>query len=401
MQTKIMPRINITTVPNLLKNFLTCFFKGEVFIGTAIKKFEAEFAKYCGVKNAISVSSGRDGMRLILKSLNLKKKDEIIFPAYTLVDLPLIGKEMGLKPVFVDVDLKTFNIIPNLIEEKITKRTKVIIATHLFGLPCDIEKIIKVAERHKLIVIEDCAHSVGAEFERKKVGSFGTAAIFSFELRKPINTLGGGMITTNDNELATKVKTRLESNYSYKIIFKKLFIYFLERFLLNTILYTPIAYLLHSKFKEKVIAFYQKYHTHSKSSRFNFTNFQAILGIEQLKNLDLSNERRIKAAKVLTRLLEKNNLLFLPRSTRNSKHIYYSYAITSKYDGDSISQKLFKLGIDTAIGNEIMQNCPKKLGIKERFPNTEMIIKTAIQLPFHNEISEKDIQLIHTALNKL
>jgi dTDP-4-amino-4,6-dideoxygalactose transaminase len=398
---KIIPRMNLTPAPDLLKDFFKLTLTEKILKGNCIEKFEEEFANYIGTKHAIAVSSGRYGMKLILESLKLKKGDEIIVPTYTLDALPVLIKNMSLKPVFVDITQKKFNIDSKLIERRISKKTKAILATHLFGTACDLDKILKIAKKYSLYVIEDCAHSLGTEFKGKKVGYYGKASFFSLELRKPINTLGGGIITTNDDKLAKKIRMKIgKLDYSYKEILMKILMYYSEFILLNSFLYYFVAKILHSKFRKKIRYVYQKYHR-SSSNVTKFTNFQAILGLKQLKILDTSNKNRVEKAKLMTKLLSRKKSIILPKSIKNSNHIYYSYVILTNQNAQQLSDRLLKMGIDTSFGDSIMQNCPANLGDKTKYPQIEKIMKFGLELPMYNRISQKNILYIAKSIQKV
>lgn len=398
---KIIPRMNITYVHELLKDFFKLALTGKVLKGKYVEKFEEEFANYIGTKHAIVVSSGRQGMKLILETLKLKKNDEIIVPAYTLDALPVLIKNMGLKPVFVDIAQKKFNIDTKLIERRISKKTKVILATHLFGTACNLDEILRIAKKHNLYVIEDCAHSLGTEFKGKKVGSYGIASFFSLELRKPINTLGGGVITTNNDKLAKQIKMKIRNlDYSYKNVLMKIIMYYSEFILLNSFLYYFIAKILHSKYRKRIRDFYQNYHR-SSSNIYRFTNLQAILGLKQLKKLDISNNLRIEKAKLLTKLLNRKKSLILPKTIKNSNHIFYSYVIITDKNAQQLSDRLLKMRIDTSFGDSIMQNCPANLGDKTKCPQIEKIMKFGLELPIYNRISQKNILYIANSVQRI
>lgn len=394
--------MNVTPIPELLKEFFKTLFSRKLFEGKDIKKFEEEFANYIGTKYAIAVSSGRYGMKLILKNLKLKRGDEIIVPTYTLDALPIIIKRMGLKPVFIDVKQKEFNMDVKLIENKVNKKTKVILATNLFGTACDLDKILKIAKKYNLYVIEDCAHSLGTEFRGKKVGSFGIAGFFSLEFRKPINTLGGGIITTNDDKLAKQIRRKIKNlDNSYKNVLIKILIYYSENFLLNSFLYYFVAKILHSKYRSKIRFLYKSIHKSSSDSHYKFSNFQSILGLKQLRFLDISNKKRVENANLLTEILKKNKNIILPKTLKNSNHIYYSYIIRTKYNNQFISDKLLKMGIDTAFGNDIMQNCPLNLNDINKYPQTDKLMVSVLELPIYNRLNKKNILYIGKSIQKL
>src|SRR5206468_9628859 len=147
----------------------------------------------------------------ILKALDLPAGSEIIFPSLTFWVVPELARAAGLTVVFADVDPRTFDIDPDSVERLITDKTRAIVPTHLYGLPCDMDRILAIAARHNLIVLEDCAHALGASYKGKPVGTFGTGALFSFQTLKPLNCYGGGMALVQDPGLAAKVRDLVDA----------------------------------------------------------------------------------------------------------------------------------------------------------------------------------------------
>lgn len=174
--------------------------------GEKIKEVEKEFKKYLGVKYAISFNSGRSAFLATLNSLNLNKDDEVLLQAFTCnaAANPIIWA--GFKPIYVDCNEKTFNIDVEDLKRKITPRSRVVIVQHTFGLPANLDEILEICQKNNLILIEDCAHSLGAEYRGQKVGTFGKAAFFSFSRDKVISSVYGGMVVTNDDSLAKKMR---------------------------------------------------------------------------------------------------------------------------------------------------------------------------------------------------
>jgi dTDP-4-amino-4,6-dideoxygalactose transaminase len=173
---------------------------------TSANQFEIEFAKWMGVPSAFSFWKARVALYTALKALGIGPGDEIIMPGYTCVMNVNPIKYLGVKPIYVDIEPDTFNINPDLIETKITPRTKVILAQHTYGYPCDMDKILVIAQRHNLAVIEDCCLSLGSTYRERLVGTFGRAAYFSFQWNKPITTGLGGMLITADEILAKEIQ---------------------------------------------------------------------------------------------------------------------------------------------------------------------------------------------------
>lgn len=174
--------------------------------GGYIKRFEEGFANFCGLKHAIATTSGTTAIHLALAALGIKQGDEIIVPDFTMIGGVFPICYTGAKPVFVDVDSKTWNINPDKIKEKITNKTKAIMVVHVYGMPCDMDPILKIAKENNLYLIEDAAEAHGAEYNGKKVGSFGDVSCFSFYANKIITTGEGGMVVTNNDKIAEKCR---------------------------------------------------------------------------------------------------------------------------------------------------------------------------------------------------
>jgi len=393
---KVIPRISITPVKNFAENLVLCLRKSEVLDGAYTEKFEKGFAEYIGVKHAIAVSSGRHGMELILENLR-QAKTEIIVPSYTLIELIPILNDIGLKTKFVDIDENTFNINESLIEREITKNTGFILATHLFGLPCDMAKILRIAKKYNLHVVEDCTHALGSQFNDKRVGSFGIAGFFSFEVMKPINTFGGGMITTNDDYLAAKIRSVVKNyKFSRMNLASRICRAYLEYAILNSFLYNIVAKLLHSKIFQKIIVgLYHKSHG-VKPQNFRFTNLQAKIGLDQLRKIDESNDIRIKKAKYLAKLLRNSANVSLPSEIRGREHVYYNFVIRVQ-DANKLSEFLLKRKIDAPIGNDIMQSCVSNI---DKYLATQKILSTAVKLPLNNDSGRSEIRYVAAAVRK-
>lgn len=357
-----------------------------------LREWENMFARYLGVRFAIAVSSGRVGMELILRSLKLKEGDEVIVPAYTLKDLIPIIQSLGLRIVPADIDIDTFNLDPHSVTERITNRTRIILATHLFGSPCPIDKILKIAQDNSIFVVEDCAHSVGAKFQGRKAGSFGHAAFFSFDTIKPINTYGGGMVVTNDKKLAGQIRQIIPDRESQKItLLKKIIIAYLENKFLSTPLAFPALYLLASaRGKKRMTAFY-RFLRKSSTAWSRLTGIQAFLGLSKIKTLEERNTERRKQAGLLGSLLPDQ--VKPQQIERNALPNYYFFVALLPEKAPEARRQLLMHGIDAGIRDEIADDCGVMLGYKD-CPNATRVFQLAIQLPLHEGMSEHHIRRV-------
>ncbi|MDQ3907933.1 MAG: aminotransferase class I/II-fold pyridoxal phosphate-dependent enzyme, partial [Acidobacteriota bacterium] len=211
MNLRTIARYGVRSTPGDEKEIVAAFRRGEAVAGPAVAEFEGRFAAYHGAAHAVAASYGRMAFYYILRALDLPEGSEIIFPALTFWVVPEMARRAGLRPVFVDVDPATFNIDPSRIEAAITDRTRAIVPTHLYGQPCEMTDVMRVAEKHDLTVIEDCAQAAGARYRGRPVGTFGAASFFSFQMLKGINTYGGGMALTDDERLAARARELAEA----------------------------------------------------------------------------------------------------------------------------------------------------------------------------------------------
>jgi len=236
---------------------------GMLAHGKEVEAFEKEFAQYLGAKHAVAVVNGTAALDVALKVLKIGLGDEVITTPFTFIASANAILFQGARPVFADIDPKTYSLDPNEVLEKITDETKAIVVVHLYGQPADMKAFKEIAEDHKLYLIEDCAQAHGAEFEGQKVGTFGDIAAFSFYPTKNMTTGEGGMVVTNDCELAKKVDLIRNHGQAEKY------------------LHVELGYNL------------------------RMTNIAAAIGRAQLKKLDEWNRKRIENARLLTEGISK------------------------------------------------------------------------------------------------
>jgi len=341
---------------------------GMLAQGKVVEGFEDAFAKYSDVKNVIAVANGTISLDIALKSLRIKQGDEVIVPPFTFISTANAVLFQGAKPVFADVDEKTFNINPDDLAEKMSDRTKAIIAVHLFGHPFDVKAIQDVCEDHNVYLIEDCAQAHGAEYDGKKVGRFGIAGYFSFYATKNMTTGEGGMITTDNDEIADVC--RLLRNHGES----------------------------------------QKYYHAILGYNYRMTDIQAAIGVAQLKKLNEFNEMRIRNAEYLNKHIKVSGLE-LPNRKDGVKHVYHQYAVIIE-EGFPLSRDAFlgylkQKGIGCAIHYPLpihKQPLYQRLGYtdeKVQCPVATALSSKILSLPVHPALTERDRRYIMETINNL
>lgn len=323
----------------------------QYILGPRVHEFENMVAGYIGTSNAIGVASGTDALHLVLEALGVGDGDEVITTPFTFFATAEAILYTGATPVFVDIDEDSFNINCSQIEEKITPRTKAILPVHLFGLPCDMDAIMNIAAGHGLYVIEDCAQAFGAEYNGRRVGSFGTAGCFSFYPSKNLGAFGdGGIITSNDKDICDMVKV-LRNHGSRG------------------------AYIHES------IGF---------NSRLD--EIQAGILLLKMKKIDDYNNRRRQRAEMYNALL--SDIVRCPSERKGSSHVYNLYTIMSARR-DDIQKKLRGNGISSVVYYPLPLHLQKAVGFmghkKGDFPTAEKVSGEVLSLPMYPELEEAAI----------
>jgi len=332
---------------------------GMLAQGPKIEEFERAFAAMCGVRHAVATSSGTTALHLALLAYSIGPGDEVITSPFTFIASANSILFVGAKPVFVDIDESSYNIDPSLIEASITPRTKALMPVHLFGNPCDMEAIMAIATRHGLVVIEDAAQAHGASINGKKVGSFGTGC-FSFYPTKNMTTAEGGMVTSDDDQVAERV--RLLRNHG------------MER----------------------------RYYHDFLGYNFRMTDLQAALGLAQLAKLKVFNETRIANARYLTEHL--GDVIISPQVKDGCRHVFHQYTIRVKGDRDRIVEQLTERGIGTGIYYPLpvhKQPIYQELGYTDCLPVAEAMSREVLSLPVHPALARDDLDRIVQAVNEL
>ena len=333
---------------------------GIIAQGPRVREFELAFSEFTGTEFAIAVNSGTAALHMALLAHDIGKGDEVITTPFTFIATSNSILFTGARPVFVDIEEETFNIDPDRIQERITGKTRALLPVHLYGHPADMKAIMEIAEDHKLLVIEDACQAHGAEFNGKRVGSFGTGC-FSFYPTKNMTTSEGGMITTDDKRIAEKA--RMLRDHGSR-----------ERYI------------------HEILGF-----------NLRMTDISAAIGLCQLRKLPEFNRRRVENAQTLNRLIH-NESIITPKVRENCKHVFHQYTIRVTDDRDRIVSILNEKGIGTGIYYPIpihRQKLYKDLGYNETLPVSERLANEVISLPIHPSVTMGNLEYISSVLNGL
>jgi perosamine synthetase len=334
--------------------------------GPKVTEFEKNYAKFAGVKHAIAVNTGTAALHAALMAVGIKADDEVILPSFTFVATAEAVVLAGGKPVFADIDPETYTLSPKAIEKAITKKTKAIIPVDLYGLPADIKPIKEIASKHNLSVVDDCAQSHGATYEGKPAGALADLACWSLYAAKNIGTGEGGVVTTDSDDLAEKV--RMVRTHGEKV----------------------------------------KYQSLMLGTNYRMTEIQAAIGVVQLCRLPDFFAKRSQNARRLTKHLEGNEKIRLPAQPSNRTPSWYLYTVrikdVTRKKRDSIIIKMKEAGIGAEAYYPIPIN--QMPYYKENFgtfnlPETEKAAQQVLSLPIHPAVTEEQIDTIAKTLLKV
>ncbi|OGS27833.1 MAG: hypothetical protein A2297_06790 [Elusimicrobia bacterium RIFOXYB2_FULL_48_7] len=331
--------------------------KAELTIGPQVDEFERQFAALCGAKYAVGVASGTDALFLSLKALGIGAGDEVITAPNTFIATVGAIVASGAKPVYVDIDKEQFNIDANLIEKAITKKTKAIMPVHYAGSPANMKKVMEIAKKHKLLVVEDACQAISASIDGKIVGNFGSLAGFSLHPLKNLNVWGdGGLIVTNSKELREKLI--LLRNHGLK-----------------------------NRDEVEIYGYNSRLDT-----------IHAIVGLNLIKQAEfITNTRIANAKKIDEGLADLKEYITIPERLKNVRHVYHLYIIRVK-NRDGLLKYLIDNGVEAKVHYPIpmhLQNCSKNHGLKYKkgdFPICEAQCKEIISLPVHQHLSSEQVQ---------
>ena len=332
-------------------------------VGPNVEHFEDLIANYVGTKYALTFNSGTSALHAALLAHGIKAGDEVIVPSFTFIATANAPLFVGAKPVFADIEEKTYGLDPEDVKEKITKKTKAIIPIHYGGCPCLIEELQEISEDHNLILLEDAAESLGAEIKGKKVGSFGDSAMLSFCANKVITTGEGGCIVTNSKEIYEKSKLirshgRLETE----------------------------NYFSSAEYMDYVTLGYN----------FRMSNITAALGISQFKKINKIIEIRRDNAAYMSKKLSKIESVTIPNPSKDFFHVYQMYTIKVRRRDD-----LMKYLIENGIMAKVYflpahrtKFYMAALGYKTRLKVTEQVSKEVLTLPMYPALTRNEINYI-------
>ncbi|HEV2654121.1 MAG TPA: DegT/DnrJ/EryC1/StrS family aminotransferase [Ktedonobacteraceae bacterium] len=343
---------------------------GQLAQGECVAGFERRFAELCQVHDAVAVSSGTAALLLALLAHNIGPGDEVITTAFSFTATANTILLVGATPVFVDIEPETYTLNPDLVEQAVTRRTKAILPVHLYGHPCDMQRLEEIAQAHALVIIEDAAQAHAAMIGGRYVGSFGTGC-FSFYATKNITTGEGGMVTTNDPAIAEKV--RLLRNHGQQ-----------------------------SRYNQVVLGY-----------NLRMTELQGALGLAQMDRLAYITEQRIANASYLTDHLK--DVVLTPVTLPDCRHVYHQYTIRVRGDRNELAVKLRARGIETGVHYPLpiyrqpfYRNMPSLFRIangsksqrargndaSKHLPITERAAQSVLSLPVHPSLSEADLTTI-------
>ena len=352
------------------KEVLEVMRSGSYILGKHNKAFEQEMADFIGVNYSVALNSGTDALHLALRALDIGAGDEVITVAFTFVATTEAIGIVGATPVFVDINPDTFNMDANLIEEKITPKTKAILPVHLYGQPCDMEKIMTIAKKHNLYVIEDCCQAIGAEFKGKKVGSFGDIGCYSFYPTKNLGTMGdGGLAVTNSEALKNRMVALRNHGGAVR--------YYHDEIGVNS----------------------------------RLDEIQAAILRVKLPYINNWNKARRAHAAFYNELFKDAENIETPKEIDNVYAFYHQYTIKVP-NRDEVHKMLQEAGIGAMIYYPVplhLQKVHSHLGLKEGLlPHTERDTKMVMSLPMFAEITEEEqrtvaktvIECVNKAMSK-
>jgi len=350
-----------------LKGVMEVLRSGELAAGRYVARFEEGFRSFLGANFAVATSSGTTGLHAALAALGIGPGDEVLTTPFSFIATANSILYVGARPVFVDIDEKTFNLDPGALEEtcRLHSGAKALLLVHLYGHPASMTEIMKLARESGLKVVEDCAQAHGAEYRDQRVGTFGDVAVFSFYPTKNMTTGEGGMVTCRDEDVAQRIRSVVNHGQAVR-------------------------------------------YTHETLGyNFRMTNFQAAIGLEQLKKLPgFNRKRRHNAARLSAGI--NNGMLETPVELPGCKHVYHQYTVRVKAKGKDPEKRehfvryLQQRGIGCRVHYpRVIYRQPlyQGLGLTGRCPVAEKAAREVVSLPVHPALTKRDLELIINTVN--
>lgn len=331
---------------------------GQLAQGAKVRELEAQFAAYCGVKHAVATSNGTTALQIAALACGIGPGDEIITTPFTFVASANVALYVGARPVFVDIEPDTFNIDTSQIEARITPRTRAILPVHLYGQPANLDALVDICQRHNLWLIEDACQAHGATWRGQRVGSFGVGC-FSFYPTKNMTTAEGGILTTNDDAIATRARMLREHGGRVR-------------------------------YQHEILGY-----------NFRMTEVHAAIGVAQMGKLEGWTARRIANAHRLTQGITS---VQTPYVRPEAGHVFHQYTVRIPHDRDGAMARLRERGVGTGIHYPTPvhhQPLYRDLGYTDRLPHAEQASREVLCLPVHPGLSETDLATIIHEVNHL
>ena len=340
------------------RRVLEVLHSGMLAAGAQVRAFERAFADYVGVRGAVATSSGTTALQVALEALGIGAGDTVVTTPFTFVATSNAILHVGARPVFVDVDAQTYNLDPQAVEDAVRReRVRAILCVHLFGLPCDMGALTEIASRHELLLIEDCAQAHGARCRGRQVGTFGQAGIFSFYPSKNMTTGEGGMVVTNDDQIARRAALLVNVGQNGS----------------DEYVYEVIGY------------------------NYRITDIAGALGVGQLQWLDQRNEIRRQHAARLSEAFAPLGWLMPPAEPLECYHVYNQYTVRVLGNRDRLMHYLAANGIGHRIYYpQLVPHSPayRRLGFEGRYLVAEVLAAQVLSLPVHPALTGDDLERI-------
>ena len=378
------------------RSAIASLIRRDLWDGPQVAEFERSFAEFIGSADAVTVPSGRGGFKLLFDALQLEPGAEVICSAFGYPIVPFLVKSLGYDLKFVDCEMHTLGMDPQKLETAITDNTAAVIATHLYGVPCQIDKITALTKARGAALIEDCAHCYGAAVDDQKVGTFGDAACFSFETSKVINTMGGGMVTVNNAELGQKIReaSRAGTQNGLKWLIKRLSKTTFESLVTNPLLFNLGVYqalrLMPRGEEDRFASGYHGDEVSMSGKMGRYTNYQARLGLRGMQTVgDVIARRRANAERLIDQLDEQ---IKFQKPFADNVDANYMLVTVLTDELSALAGRLLRAGIDTK--HLYMRDCSGMFEGAGDFPNAVRAEKEVLHIPAHPHLSLADVDVL-------